>query len=417
MKYWILIALFIIPLLSVAWFYVLNNHSTDESCPESCSCTLEGTDWGPAVNVQCGERNLESVPIKTNDQPVSVFDLSSNVLKTLEEDALSSFGSVRYLYLQHNKIVNISEKAFQRLENLTVINLASNRLISVSPNLFNGNQKLDKLILRNNNLATLQWNTPILNGPSSLSFLDLQSCKLSNISSITFSLLLNLTFLDISRNSLVLLKNDTLSSHEKLKDVNLENNHWECGAVFHGLMCWIHSKLTLSYNRTVKCNYLNGTSVIWSPKNLSSLCDSESTLSVTMSNGLDMSTSTTLNLVSTPSHELDMSTSKTLNMASTPSNDLDISTEKTPNPNVSHKAEPGFNSALSFFGKILGVLLAFVFPYFLFIIYKKCRTQPRRREPLLSNSENDTVENEVVNSLSGGVGVNLLRENITRDSE
>jgi hypothetical protein len=213
-----------------------------------------------------------SVPIAINDQPVSVLNASFNILMTLKEDALFSYESVRYLYLQHCKIVKINEKAFQKLENLTVINLASNRLTSISPNLFNGNQNLDKLILRNNNLGTLQWNTPLLNGPSSLSILDLQSCQLSNISSITFSSLLNLTFLDISRNNLVLLRNDSLSSHEKLKDVNLENNPWQCGVEFEELLCWMHRKLALSRNRTVQCQYSNERWNIWTLENRSSLC-------------------------------------------------------------------------------------------------------------------------------------------------
>jgi len=191
---------------------------------------------------------------------------------TLEEDALSSYETVRYLYLQHCTIVTINEKAFQRLENLTEIDLSSNLLASVSPNLFNGNQNLDKLILRKNNLGSLQWDAPILNGPFSLSFLDLQLCQLSNISSITFSLLPKLTFLDISSNNLVLLNNDTLSSHEKLKNVNLENNPWQCGAMFKGLMCWMHSKLALSHNRKVTCQYRNGSLGIWDLKNRLSLC-------------------------------------------------------------------------------------------------------------------------------------------------
>jgi len=267
-----LTALFIPALFGVPYFYVTQGQPTVQPCAESCSCTPENTGWGSAVNVQCGDRNLRSVPVTKHDKPVSLLNVSFNVLQTLEEDALFSYESVRYLYLQHCKLVNVNEKAFQRLENLTVINLASNRLTSISPNFFNNNQKLDKLILRNNNLGSLQWNTPILNGPSSLSFLDLQACQLSNISSITFSFLLNLTFLDISRNSLVLLHNDSLSSHEKLKDVNLENNPWHCGAVFEGLLCWMHRKLALSHNRTVQCQYRNKRWDMWTLENRSSLC-------------------------------------------------------------------------------------------------------------------------------------------------
>jgi hypothetical protein len=265
-------ALFIAAFLDVASCYVIKNQPPIEACAEGCSCTPGDMDRGSAVNVQCGDRNLMSVPITKHDKPVSLLNASFNVLKTLKEDALFSYESVRYLYLQHCKIVNINEKTFQRLENLTEIDLSSNRLISISPNLFNNNQKLDKLILRNNNLGILQWNTPILNGPSSLSFLDLQSCQLSNISSVTFSSLLNLTFLDISRNNLVLLHNDTLASHQKLKDVNLENNPWQCGAVFKELLCWMHSKLVLSHSRTIQCQYRNERWDMWAPENQSSLC-------------------------------------------------------------------------------------------------------------------------------------------------
>ena len=239
--------------------YVNTNQRPVEPCAESCSCTPEDTDWGSAVNVQCGDRNLRSVPITINDKPVSLLNVSINVLQTLEEDALSSYESVRYLYLHHCKIASINEKAFQRLKNLTIIDLASNRLTSISPNLFNSNQKLDKLILGSNYLGTLQWNTPILNGPSSLSFLDLQSCKLHNISSITFSLLLNLKFLDISRNELILLNPDILSSHQNLEEVNLENNPLKCGTVFEGLLSLMQNKLSLSHSTKVKCRHKNGT--------------------------------------------------------------------------------------------------------------------------------------------------------------
>jgi len=403
----------------LSMLYVTTTQRPVEPCAESCACTPEDMDWGSAVNVQCGDRNLRTVPITINDKPVSLLNVSFNVLQTLEEDALNIYESVRYLYLHHCKIVNINEKAFQRLENLTVIDLASNRLTSISANLFSGNQKLDKLILRNNQLGNLQWNTPILNGPSSLSFLDLQSCKLSNISSVTFSLLLNLTFLDISRNSLVLLNSDSLSSHEKLKDVSLENNPWQCGVVFQGLMCWIYSKLAPSYNRTVKCHYMNGTFDIWSPQNWSSLCDSESTRSVTSLDTAGVSTSTKLNLAGTPSHDLDISTSTKLNLACTPSHGLDIFTKTTPTPKVSHKEESGTNREQFIFGGIfaLFLLLAFALLLWLFRVYMKCSAKCRENEKLLSHSENSTVENESENTSLVGDGVNSLQENITHDSQ
>ncbi|GFG34667.1 hypothetical protein Cfor_03078, partial [Coptotermes formosanus] len=261
-------------------------------CPERCSCD---TDRDSAVNVQCGGRNLKRVPHTTKDEPVSLLNLSFNVLKTLEDDALLNYSSVKYLYIQHSQLFNINEKAFQGLENLTVVDLSNNRLTSISSNLFKDNHLLEKLILRSNDLSTLQWNKTLLNGPSSLSFLDLQSCKLSNISSVTFSLILNLKILDISRNELVLLNPDTLSSHRQLKDVNLENNRWKCGTEFEVLLCWMQSKVALSHNRTVKCLHKNGTWQIWTPENRSSLCCPTTIPSPTPSNKPDRSTTTNVN--------------------------------------------------------------------------------------------------------------------------
>lgn len=64
---------------------VLNQKSA-ENCPESCACTSVDTDFVPAVNVQCGDRTLKRVPITTFDKPVSLLNVSSNPLKTLEEN-------------------------------------------------------------------------------------------------------------------------------------------------------------------------------------------------------------------------------------------------------------------------------------------------------------------------------------------
>ena len=72
-------------------------HPPVEPCAESCSCTPEDTDWGSAVYLQCGDRNLMSVSNTTYDKPVSVSNASFDALKTLEEKTLLIYESVRYL--------------------------------------------------------------------------------------------------------------------------------------------------------------------------------------------------------------------------------------------------------------------------------------------------------------------------------
>ena len=154
-------------------------------------------------------------------------------------------------------MININGKVLWGLENLIVMNFPANGLTSISPNWLKGNHVLDNLILRNNNPSALQLNTPLLNGTSSRSFLYLYSCKLSDISSVTFSLILNLKILNISRNEQVHLNYDTLSLQRQLEDRKLENNPWKCGSEFEVLLCWLQSKLDLSHKRTLKCWHKN----------------------------------------------------------------------------------------------------------------------------------------------------------------
>ena len=54
--------------------------------------------------------------------------------------------------------------------------------------------------------------------------------------------------------------------------MNLENNPWQCGAVFEGLLCRMHRELALSNNTAIQCQYGNGRWDIWSIEKRSSLC-------------------------------------------------------------------------------------------------------------------------------------------------
>ena len=181
-----------------------------ENCHKSCICNRVDVNQDPAINVQCGKGNLTKVPNMTFSEPVSTLNVSFNELTTLEKEAFCHYKSVKYLYIQRCRLRSISEEAFHCLVKLIFVDLSYNRFTSISPNLFISNQYLKELILRGNRLVDLQWNATLLNGPPHLSKLDLQSCKLKNLASETFSLLPNLQYLDISNNELEFLNKDTL---------------------------------------------------------------------------------------------------------------------------------------------------------------------------------------------------------------
>jgi hypothetical protein len=263
-----------------------------ELCPKNCTCNH--TDKFPAVDVQCGDQNLFSVPtITDNDILISLLNLSFNHLNNL---TLRGYESAERLYLQYCKLTSIDEKAFYGFKNLKVVDLSSNGLTHIPPNLFTHNHLLDTLILQNNDLMDTDLNIPLLNGPDSLSSLDLQSCKLSNLSSVTFSSLSNLRILDISRNKLILLKSEYLHFLPKLEDIRIESNLLECGARFEDLLCWMQRALAASHNRTLECRHENETSETWPPGKRTSFCSgSHTTPSLTQVYKPDVTDTRTVN--------------------------------------------------------------------------------------------------------------------------
>jgi hypothetical protein len=256
-----------------------------EPCPENCSCFLKQTDKSFAVDVRCDGKSLSSVPkIIDNYISISILNLSSNSFKNL---TLLGYESTTALYLQFCELNSIDEKAFYGFKNLTVLDLSYNFLTSIPPNLFATNHLLDTLYLHDNDLQDTDPNTPFLMGPSTLRILDLQHCKLSNLSSATFSLLPNLEYIDISRNEFLLLDPECLHFLLKLKDIRVENNHWVCGAKFENLLCWIQRNLSSPDIGTLECKRKDNTTERYTPDKTSSLCCSSYETNVTETTTVD----------------------------------------------------------------------------------------------------------------------------------
>ena len=310
-------------------------------CQQICSCTPEDT----AVKVDCRDRNLRGVPNIKFDKRVSRLDVSFNDLYTLEDNTFLHYESVNDICLEHCRLEYISEKTFQRLDNLTFVDLSDNSLNSIPPNLFIGNHRLQTLILRINDLSTLQWNTPILNGPPSLSSLDLHSCELSNLSRVTFSSLPNLTKIDLSENKLVILDFDTLSAHKQLQDVILDRNPFECGSEFQTLLNAMHSYLSLVRYSKVACRYGDGVMEICKPGYQLSLYRPPTTPSVTPPYKPYTNSCTLLQPSATPSHNPDTNTSTTEQPSATPSHNPDTNTSTTEQPSATPSHNPDTNTS------------------------------------------------------------------------
>lgn len=391
-------------LLSACITEVLDQQSL-QTCPQKCKCTPEGPELAPAVKVQCVDRNLKSVPNKTFDEPVSLLDVSFNDLYTLEDNTFFQYESVNHIYLKDCKLEYISEKTFQRLANLIVVDLSNNYLTSIPPDLFNDNHRLQTLKLRSNDLSTYQRNTTLLNGPISLSSLDLNSCQLSILSSVTFSALPNLEIIDMSQNNLDSLNFDTLSAHQNLQDVNLESNPFRCGQVFEILLNAMQSNLSLVHYRKITCNYKDHKWEIWAPDPQSPLYRRMTTPSITpyeadtndsttlrtstiLSHKSDTNASTTLQPSKTLSLEPDTNVSTTLKSSVTPSNKSDISENTTVNPTNQSQNKLNFIIAIPII--IIAILIALII-FFAFRCYKKLKHGNTLPQIILQNGDDEEL--------------------------
>ncbi|XP_033608379.1 SLIT and NTRK-like protein 4 [Cryptotermes secundus] len=264
-----------------------------QPCPKSCMCFPRQRD--NALELQCGDKSLSSVPtITDNDILISVLNLSFNPLNTL---TLLGYQSAEDVYLQDCQLITIDEKVFNGFKNLKFVDLSNNLLTSIPPDLFADNHLLEKLILQNNFLQDIDPNTPFLNGPASLRSLDLQSCKLSTLSSVTFSSLPNLRNLDISRNQLIVLDSDYLHFLHELESIILKGNPLKCGNKFEDMVCWIQRKLVAFRNETLQCQHVNKTWDTWPPdRQISFCCDSCKTPTLPQVCKPDVTETTTVNL-------------------------------------------------------------------------------------------------------------------------
>lgn len=370
-RIWLFLCLYQL-LITVMDAPTIANQQFVKTCPQMCLCTPED----PLVRVQCRDGNLKSVPYTTFDKWVSLLDVSLNDLYTLEDNTFSHYESLSYIYLEDCMLENISEKTFQHLENLILVDLSYNYLTLIPPNLFNGNHRLQTLKLRNNDLSTLQLNRNLLNGPPSLSSLDLHSCELSDLSPVTFSSLPNLTIIDISKNKLVILGFDTLSALKQLQDVNLENNPFECGPEFQTLWNAMQSNLSLLRYRTLTCQHKDGKLEIWQPKSQSSLNRPITPPSVTPPYEPDTNAITTLQ----PSHNPDTNNSTTPKSSMTSSNNSDASTNTTDNPTTPFEEENDTNHWLIIVYIVAAISFAVIVPFVAFEIRRRVIRYRRDRD-------------------------------------
>ncbi|KAK2166646.1 hypothetical protein LSH36_37g12040 [Paralvinella palmiformis] len=168
---------------------------TNYTLPSRCTCS-DGE--GQPTKVTCVDAGLTSLPPVL---PPAVDLVIEN--NTIDVIAHVSYGpTVRYLYLNRNKIQLIRNGAFRNLTNLETLSLASNELTSLRQETFFGLNILKTLILVGNPVYVLRVDTFDGNVLPRLENLDLDNCNLFEVEDGAVDGLPNLMFLTLSNNRL-----------------------------------------------------------------------------------------------------------------------------------------------------------------------------------------------------------------------
>lgn len=84
--------------------------------------------------------------------------------------------------------------------------------------------------------------------------LDLHRSQLTHIFPKLFQYLPNIEFIDLSQNLLITLNTDAFANNENLKELNLNNNPWNCDKNMHTTLKWFKShKINVTINGCGEC--------------------------------------------------------------------------------------------------------------------------------------------------------------------
>ncbi|KAI5635608.1 leucine rich repeat domain-containing protein [Phthorimaea operculella] len=149
----------------------------------------------------CAGLRLDKIPSLRGG--IEILDFSDNKLQEIGEHTLSSYTSLKYLYLSDNTIFNIHENAFDYLTGLISLDLSKNVIMSVPSKLLQL-PSLRKLYLGGNpllgqmsSLDKLAENKDIA---APLELLDISNCKLDHLPE--WGLLPQLLLYNVSNNPL-----------------------------------------------------------------------------------------------------------------------------------------------------------------------------------------------------------------------
>ncbi|XP_053622557.1 tsukushi [Plodia interpunctella] len=166
----------------------------------------------------CAGLRLSEIPSLKSG--IEILDFSDNKLNEIQPDTLSSYSSIKYLYLGENQIYRIDKDAFASLPYLQSLDLSNNVILELPDSIFQL-PSLRNLYLKNNPLIHLSIGKLHLSRPikAPLELLDISNCKFKSLPN--WGTLPHLLQYNVSHNPLQQLEAQQFAAMCNLKKIDL----------------------------------------------------------------------------------------------------------------------------------------------------------------------------------------------------
>lgn len=183
-------------------------------CPTGCKCDDE------TLVVQCGEANLDVLPIALNPS-IQRLIIKSNKIKTIDS-SIQFYSDLEFMDLSYNHLGNIPQKTFVYQRKLQELHLNNNKIGAVSNKTFSGLVSLKVLNLRSNFLDEIE--NGVFSPLTMVEEINLGNNRISKIDSTAFAGLVNLRILYMDDNILTQIPSPNFESMPNLAELYLGIN-------------------------------------------------------------------------------------------------------------------------------------------------------------------------------------------------
>ncbi|XP_014236581.1 chaoptin-like [Trichogramma pretiosum] len=165
---------------------------------------------------------------------LDTLNLRDNRLESLRKQSFNGLNVLQQLDLSGNQLSQLTNEQFRHLRNLRVLNLSRNKLRSLTRDVFTGT-RLEILDVSGNKFTVIP-STPLLDVGYTLRSIDLSENFIDHLDSTSFPTA-QLTYLNLARNRIQILPDNSFVMLSKLLSLNISQNHLRANfkEVFHYL--------------------------------------------------------------------------------------------------------------------------------------------------------------------------------------